>query len=137
MLADKQQISVLIADDEVLFRGALCRALSRETGLEVVAEAGNTAEAVNIAVELKPDVVLIGLKSPLIDGMPAARMIRVGSPRTKILALSELDSEGYIAEAIFAGADGHLSKMATLAELVSAVKTLSGNRETAPNRNVF
>src|SRR6266487_3484523 len=91
--ADQDVIRVLIADDQALFRRGLYVVLGTEENIEVVAEAENGQEAVAKAVELAPDVVLMDVRMPRINGIEAARQINLQVPTTKILMLTVSDEE--------------------------------------------
>ncbi len=100
----REVIRVLIADDQALFRRGLFVVLGTEDGVEVVAEAENGEEAVEKARELAPDVVLMDVRMPKVNGIEAAARIRADLPSTKILMLTVSDEEDDLYEAIKAGA---------------------------------
>jgi DNA-binding NarL/FixJ family response regulator len=121
----KKMISVLIADDQTLFREGIKDLLEGEKWIQVVGEAPDGAEAVRLAKKLKPDVILMDIKLPKMDGIAATRLIRTESPETNVLILSSFEDEAHVMDAIQAGANGYLSKMLPAAELVNALKTFS------------
>ena len=116
-------IRVLVADDDAHFRGGLRAALELEYDLEVVAEAEHGGAAVARTREFIPDVVLMDLRMPRVDGVEAIRAIHDSMPSTKILVLtvSDVDADAY--EALKAGACGYLLKETSLASIASAVRS--------------
>ena len=112
---------VLIADDQALFRRGLHVVLGGEDGIEVVAEAENGEEAVGKARELAPDVVLMDVRMPRLNGIEATRQIRLDVPTTKILMLTVSDEEDDLYEAIKAGANGYLLKEISVDEVAEAI----------------
>jgi DNA-binding NarL/FixJ family response regulator len=112
---------VLIADDQALFRRGLYVVLGSEDGIEVVAEAENGEDAVERARELAPDVVLMDVRMPKLNGIEATRQIRVDLPTTRILMLTVSDEEDDLYEAIKAGANGYLLKEISVEEVAEAI----------------
>jgi DNA-binding NarL/FixJ family response regulator len=119
-----EPIRVLIADDQALFRRGLYVVLGTEEGIEVVAEAGNGEEAVAKAEEFAPDVVLMDVRMPKLNGIDAARTIRSIAPSTKILMLTVSDEEDDLYEAIKAGANGYLLKEISVEEVADAIRAV-------------
>jgi DNA-binding NarL/FixJ family response regulator len=118
-------IRVLIADDQALFRRGLYVVLGTEDGIEVVAEAENGEEAIDKARELAPDVVLMDVRMPRVNGIEAARQIRGDVPTTKILMLTVSDEEDDLYEAIKAGANGYLLKEISVEEVAEAIRAVT------------
>ena len=116
-------IRVLIVDDHSIMREGLCMLLARDPDLEVVGEAANGAEAIRQARHLRPDVVVMDLLMPILDGFAATRAIRVELPETQVLALTSVLENASVIEAIRAGAIGYLLKDAHVAELRTAIKS--------------
>ncbi|MGH9165110.1 MAG: response regulator [Acidimicrobiales bacterium] len=119
-----EAVRVLIADDQALFRKGLCVVLSTEDAIEVVGEAENGEEAVEQARELAPDVVLMDVRMPRLDGIEAARQIRAEVPTTKILMLTVSDEEDDLYEAIKAGANGYLLKEISVEEVAQSIRAV-------------
>jgi len=117
-------IRVLIADDQALFRRGLYVVLGTEENIEVVAEAENGEEAVAKTIELAPDVVLMDVRMPRINGIEAARRINLEAPTTKILMLTVSDEEDDLYEAIKAGANGYLLKEISVEEVAEAIRAV-------------
>ena len=122
--ADGDVIRVLIADDQALFRRGLYVVLGTEDGIEVVAEAENGEEAIEKAQELAPDVVLMDVRMPRVNGIESARQIRADVPTTKILMLTVSDEEDDLYEAIKAGANGYLLKEISVEEVAEAIRAV-------------
>ncbi|OGR50297.1 MAG: hypothetical protein A2049_12845 [Elusimicrobia bacterium GWA2_62_23] len=132
MAVPKKNVSVLIADDQTLFREGIKDLLEDEKGITVVGEASNGPEAVAMAKKLKPDVILMDIKLPQMDGVSATRIIRKECPQTNVLILSSYEDEAHVTEAIQAGANGYLSKMLPASELVHALKTFTSEGVMIP-----
>ena len=118
-------IRVLIVDDHTVVRDGLSAMLGREDDIEVVGEAQNGLEGVEKATLLKPDVVLMDLRMPELDGVEAMRRIREQQPEINFLVLTTFDTDEYIYDAIEAGAKGFLLKDASREELFKAVRAVS------------
>jgi DNA-binding NarL/FixJ family response regulator len=114
---------LVVADDVVYFRTLLRIALDPER-FEIVAEAGDGREAIAAAGETKPDVILLDLSMPIMDGLQAIPAIRELSPDTKILVLSGFDAHSMSTEALELGADAYLEKGVDLGEITRAITGL-------------
>ncbi|MCL5961394.1 MAG: response regulator transcription factor [Chloroflexi bacterium] len=119
-----EAIKVLIVDDHTVVRDGLSTMLSRERDFSVVGEARNGLEAVEKARELQPEVVLLDLRMPELDGVEAMRRIRAESPAIKFLVLTTYDTDEYIFQAIQTGAKGYLLKDTSREELFQAIRTV-------------
>jgi DNA-binding NarL/FixJ family response regulator len=119
-------IRILLADDQALLRGTFRLLLDSTPDLEVVAEAGNGREAVKLARELRPDLVLMDIRMPVLDGLEATRLI-AAEPElagVKVLILTTFEDE-YVADALRAGAGGFLGKGVDPEELLRAIRTVA------------
>jgi DNA-binding NarL/FixJ family response regulator len=114
-------VRVLLVDDQALFREALATLLGARPEVAVVGEAGNGAEALDRAAELAPDVVLMDLRMPVLDGVAATRRLRVEQPGVRVLALTTFDDDEDVFAALRAGAVGYLLKDVTSERLVEAL----------------
>ena len=117
----QRRIRVLVVDDQALFREALVALLAVQPGIEVVGEAADGREAVEATGRLRPDVVLMDLRMPVLDGVAATRQLRVDHPSVRVLALTTFDGDAEVFPALRAGAVGYLLKDATTDRLVEAV----------------
>ena len=128
-------VSVLIADDQPLMRAALRMYLEAEPDFEVVGEAADGEEAVVLAERLRPNVVVMDIRMPNMDGVAATRRLVSGlnGESVKVLVITTFDLDDYVVEALRAGASGFLLKDATAEELVHAVHVIAaGNALLAP-----
>jgi DNA-binding NarL/FixJ family response regulator len=114
-------VRVLLVDDQSLFREALATLLSVRDEVEVVGEAANGVEAVECAARLRPDVVLMDLRMPELDGIAATRRLRAQQPEIRVIALTTFDTDEEVFAALRAGAVGYLLKDVSSARLVEAV----------------
>ena len=115
-------IRVLLADDQRLFREALALLLSVQDDVQVVGEAADGAQAVDLAGRAAPDVVLMDLRMPVMDGPTATRHIRANHPQVQVIALTTFDDDADVFAAIRAGAIGYLLKDASSERLMEAVR---------------
>jgi len=122
MAAPAAPITVLLADDQALFREGLHTLLSTHAELRVVGEAANGDEAVQLAAELRPAVVLMDVQMPVLDGVAATRRLRAAQPECRVILLTTFDDDEYVFEGLRAGAAGYLLKDAPSARLVEAIR---------------
>lgn len=117
-----QPIRVLVADDHAILRDGIRSLLERQPDILVVGEASNGHEAVNQALALAPDVVLMDLAMPVMDGLEATRQLRKLLPEIKVLILTQHDNREYIAPALQAGAVGYVLKRSGGREVLNAIR---------------
>ena len=115
-------IRVVVADDQTVVRAALVALVSTDADIEVVGAAANGQEAVALAVRHRPDVVLMDIRMPVVDGIEATRRIRAQVPGTAVLVLTTYDLDEYVFDAVRAGASGYLLKDGDGDDLVDAIR---------------
>ena len=126
-------IRVLLAEDQALVRGALSALLSLERDIEVVAEVGRGDDVVPRALETRPDVALLDIEMPGLDGLAAAAQLRTAIPACHVLILTTFGRPGYLRRALEAGATGFLRKDAPATELADAIRRAArGQRVVDP-----
>lgn len=119
-----QKIRVLVVDDHTIVRDGICALLTLAGDMEIVGEAGNGSEALNKVKELEPDVVLMDISMPIMDGLEATRRIRRDFPKTRVLVLTQYDDKEYVFPIIEAGAAGFISKVAASSDLVAGIRAI-------------
>jgi DNA-binding NarL/FixJ family response regulator len=124
--AGARPVRVLLADDQPMLRSGLRMALSGADGLSVVGEAGDGVEAVDLARRLLPDVVVMDVRLPRLDGLGATRAITASGLPVRVLILTAFDTDEHVLAAVGAGAAGYLCKDVPPAELVSAIRVVAG-----------
>jgi NarL family two-component system response regulator LiaR len=117
-------ISVLLAEDHVITRQGIRRLLENEKGLMVIGEASDGEEAVQMVTEMKPDVVIMDIAMPKLNGIEATRQIKLIHPRTAVLILSAYDDDEYVFALLKAGAAGYLLKSVSGDELTRAIQAV-------------
>jgi DNA-binding NarL/FixJ family response regulator len=127
-LTPTEPIRVLVVDDHALFRRGLEMVLAQEADIDVVGEAGDGAEAVVLASELLPDVVLMDVRMPRRGGIDACTAIKAAVPSARIVMLTISDEEADLYEAIKAGASGYLLKEISIDEVAAAIRAVSGGQ---------
>ncbi|WP_285635731.1 response regulator transcription factor [Microbacterium arabinogalactanolyticum] len=126
-------IRIVIADDQALVRGALAALLALEPDIEVVGVAADGEEALTMVGSLAPDVCLMDIQMPGVDGIEATRLLRAASPATRVLIVTTFARPGYLRSALDAGAAGFMAKDAPAEELADAVRRVhSGLRVLDP-----
>lgn len=118
-------IHILLVDDQQLLRQGLHLMLELETGLQVIGEAGDGQEALMQYERLRPDVVLMDIRMPVLDGVAATRELRRRWPDSKVIILTTFDDDTYIFEGLRAGALGYLLKDVSSQELAQAIRTVN------------
>lgn len=126
-------IRILVADDHLVVRRGLCSLLIPRNGMEVVGEAADGVEAVAIAMELRPDVILMDMVMPNKDGLTAIKEIIQQNPEARILVLTSFGEEARISDAIKAGALGYLLKDSSPDQLFQAVRNVAEGNLSLPH----
>jgi two-component system, NarL family, response regulator NreC len=118
-------IRILLADDHTMVRQGFRLILSLQSDMEIVGEAGNGQQAIEFAEKLQPDVVVMDIAMPELNGIEATRRVLISSPRTRVLALSMHKDSAYVREVLKAGARGYLLKDSVDNDLVTAVRAVA------------
>lgn len=118
------RITILLVDDEAIVRAGIRALLERSEGLAVVGESGDAREAIDLASELRPDLVLLDIAMHGLSGLDAVAPIKKASPRTKVLMASQHERQEFVVQALRAGADGYLSKSSNPQELAMAIESI-------------
>ena len=122
------KLRILLADDHTIVRQGLVSILNSAEEFEVVAEAADGSEAVDKALETRPDVVVLDVTMPRLNGLEAARRIHKALPETRILVLTMHEDEEYVLKMVRAGASGYLVKDGAASELVTAIRALRAGK---------
>ena len=117
-------IKVLLAEDHLITRQGICRLLEDKSDLAVIGEAGDGEEAVQMVTEMQPDVVIMDIAMPKLNGIEATRQIKLICPTTAVLILSAYDDDEYVFGLVEAGAAGYLLKTASGEELTRAIQAV-------------
>jgi DNA-binding NarL/FixJ family response regulator len=126
-------VRVVLADDQPLIRAGLSMAIGGCADLEVAGEAGTGAEAISVTADVQPDVVVMDIRMPGMDGIEATRRIMAGPGRTRVLVLTTFDDDEYVYAALRAGASGFAVKDMALADILTAIRTVAaGDALLAP-----
>lgn len=128
------RIRVMVVDDHEVVREQLCRLVKAQPDMEVVSEASDGKDAVQHAEEVQPDVILMDIGLPSLDGFTAARHIRSVAPRTEILFVSQHDTTQMAREALRAGGRGYVVKVDAIRELVPAVHAVIDKKQFISSR---
>ena len=128
---ERPPMRVMIADDHTMVRVGL-RALLDVPDIEVVGEATSGSEAVELAREVRPDIILMDVRMPGGDGLTATRAVREVAPETKVLVVTSFDDDDYLRSAVQAGASGFVLKQASRALLLESVRTVHAGGSTFP-----
>jgi len=119
------KVKIMLADDHPLLRQALRNVLEKQADFEVVAEASNGEEAVNLAVKLQPNVVIMDISMPKLTGLDATRQIKTKCPQTGILVLTVHDDSEHVLSILEAGASGYMTKSVFGEEVIRAVQAVA------------
>ncbi|WP_017587974.1 response regulator [Nocardiopsis ganjiahuensis] len=118
-------VRVLLVDDEAMIRAGVRAILANDPGIEVVAEAADGREGVEMALSYRPDVALVDIRMPVVDGLAAAAEIRRAAPGTRVVVLTTFGEERYVVRALAGGADGFLLKTGDPRELLLGVRAVA------------
>jgi two-component system, NarL family, response regulator DegU len=128
-LISMEKINIVLADDHVLVRKGIKAMLESDTDISVIGEAGNGLEALETTMSLKPDILVLDIRMPELNGLEAAARLKNFSPGTKAVILSMHDAEEYVLQALDAGAYGYLLKDTDKTEFIKALKQIhAGNK---------
>lgn len=116
--------TILLADDHAVLRAGLRLLLESHSDLKVVGEAGDGGTTLSLAAQLQPDLILLDVNMPALNGLEALPLLRKAAPRAKVLILTMHDDEGYLKQALRAGASGYALKKAADNELIAAVRAV-------------
>jgi DNA-binding NarL/FixJ family response regulator len=122
------RLRILIADPHAVVRSAIRLLLEMKGGFEIVAEASNGHSALEAVAQTRPDVALVDVAMPRMDGIEVTKHIRVRYPRTRVLALTAIEEESYVRAALAAGAAGYVPKAADAAEVMEAIRIVAGGK---------
>jgi DNA-binding NarL/FixJ family response regulator len=125
---DTPPVRVLVVDDHALFRHGLVSVLRTAADVEVVGEARDGIEAIELAATLEPDVVLMDVRMPTVNGIEAARRIRLAQPTVRVLMLTESEDEDDLFGAVRAGATGYLLKEVAIDEIADAIRSVANGQ---------
>ncbi|MBN6052103.1 response regulator transcription factor [Nonomuraea sp. RK-328] len=131
---DRPLVRVVLADDQPLIRTALRMVITDAPDLELVGEAGTGSEAVRLTESLRPDVVMMDIRMPGMDGIDATRLITAGSSEAQVVVLTTFDDDDYVYGALRAGASGFLVKDMALDDILAAIRVVAaGDALIAPS----
>jgi DNA-binding NarL/FixJ family response regulator len=119
-------LRIVVVDDDDLMRAGLCSILSTDDSLQIVAEASDGAQAVECATALAPDVMLMDIRMPVLNGIEATRRIVAAAPMVRILVLTTFEDDDYVLGALRSGAAGFVLKRIRPEELIAAIHTVAG-----------
>jgi two-component system, NarL family, response regulator LiaR len=129
-----EPIRILLADDHVMLRQGTAEILRKEADIEVVGEADNGQQAIDLTLQLRPDIVVMDVRMPVLSGIEATRRIREAMPAVQVLVLTAYDDDQYVFSLLQAGASGYLLKTAPVYELVKAIRLVkSGESPLDPS----
>ena len=118
------KIRILVADDHAVFRQGICALLARRKSVEIVGQAENGKQAIEQVAALAPDVVLMDIAMPVMNGLEATQAIHKSFPGTRVLVLTQYESKEYIISLLQAGAAGYILKLAPIEDLLEAIRAV-------------
>ncbi len=120
----REKTRILLADDHPLLREAMRSSIDQQEDMEVVGEAGDGEEAVRLTLEMEPDIVIMDIVMPRLNGIEASKRIKTANPTTAVLMLTAYDDDRYVLGLLEAGAAGYLLKSARIRDVVEAIRTI-------------
>lgn len=129
-MTDTGMIRIMIVDDEDAQRAGLTTVLSLEDDMDVVAEARDGKQAFTVAVELKPDLVLMDLRMPVLDGVESTSLILESLPKTRVLVLTTFSDDASIVDALRVGASGYITKDTPRSAIIGAIRSVMAGQRT-------
>src|SRR5215831_1699473 len=120
-----KRVRVAIVDDQLLLREGIATLLASDSRLEVVGRGANGQDAIDLAGSLRPDIILLDIRMPVIDGIQALREIKLRWPEVRAIVLTSFVNDGYVVEGLMAGADGYLLKDSSPSALISSIIAVS------------
>lgn len=120
-----KRVRVVVVDDQQLLREGIATLLQADPRIEIVGRGANGQDAIDLAGELRPDIVLVDIRMPVVDGIQAIREIKAHWPEVRVIILTSFVYDGYVVEGLMAGADGYLLKDSSPAALISGVIAVS------------
>lgn len=127
-LINQQKIRLLLAEDHTILRQGLAQMLDQESDMEIVGQAENGAQAVQLAAQIVPDVILMDMSMPIMSGIDAAREIHRTLPQVRIIGLSMHEDEASAADMLAAGASLYLTKTGPTQNLIQAIRSCTKNK---------
>ncbi len=124
-----KKIKILLADDHTILRDGLKTLLTTESNYEIIGEADNGATALKLVEELNPDVLILDINMPQLNGLEVLKSIRQKKLPVRVLVLSMYEAERYILDSFSAGADGYLNKMANMSDFFDAINTIAEGKQ--------
>ena len=129
MIVGTKVLRVLLVDDQTLFRAGLSRLLDEDPRVEVIGQAVDGNDAVKQAEKLKPDVILMDLKMPNLDGVEATRQIVAANPAARVLILTTFETDNHVVQALKAGASGYVLKDSQVDAIVSSIVAVASGEQ--------
>jgi DNA-binding NarL/FixJ family response regulator len=126
---DTHPVRVIVVDDQLLLREGIARLLSADPHIQVIGQASNGQEAIEMVDRARPVIVLMDIRMPVLDGIQAIREIKRRYPETRIIILTSFVYDGYVVEGLMAGADGYLLKDASPSALVSGIMAVAAGEQ--------
>lgn len=123
-----KNLRIILADDHEIVREGIKLLVNSQIDMQVVGEAGNGAAVIELAKSLAPDVVLMDISMPELNGLKATKRLKQSCPQVKVLALTRHTDDGYLQQLIQAGADGYILKQSAPTELINAIRTVAAGR---------